>query len=55
MSTDGVGRGTEDGGAGRESVLETLRRRGRCETGVILTVVAIAAVSRMATRGRAQG
>ena len=44
---DDVGGGAEDDGEGRESTLETLRSRGRCETGVILTVVAIAAVSYM--------
>lgn len=39
--------GCENDGNGdpRESTLETLRSRGRCETGVILTVVAIAVVS----------
>lgn len=39
------------GAEGRESTLETLRSRGRCEMGVIVTVLAIAAVSCMMADG----
>lgn len=51
LTIGGVERDPEGDREDRESILETLRSRGRCETGVNLTVVAIAAVSYMMADG----